>query len=86
MRVYRVEEKYASAPVYYKRIQFLETPFMNSKFDSYSDQQKHESSCLLSDFLSCISPEPLELQKSCLHLFACSFEDFSDEIRIFEIR
>ena len=29
----------------------------------YSDSQKHESSCLLSDCFSCISPEPLELKK-----------------------
>ena len=27
----------------------------------YSDSQKHESSCLLSDCFLCISPEPLEL-------------------------
>ena len=31
---YRVDEKYASAPVYYKTITFWETPFMNSNFDS----------------------------------------------------
>ena len=30
---------------------------------SYSDSQKHESSCLLSDCFSCISLEPLELKK-----------------------
>ena len=47
---------------------------------SYSDQQKHESSCLLSESLSCISPEPLELQKNYLHLFASSSEELSDEI------
>ena len=28
----------------------------------YSDSQKHESSCLLSDRFWCISPEPFELQ------------------------
>ena len=30
---------------------------------SYSDLQKHESSCLLSDRFWCKSPEPFELQK-----------------------
>ena len=52
---------------------------------SYSEQQKHESSCLLSDCLLCISPELLEVQKSYLHLFASSSEELSDEIRIFQI-
>ena len=49
----------------------------------YSEQQKHESRCLLSESVSCISPEPLELQKSYLHIFASSFRELSDEIRIF---
>ena len=53
---------------------------------TYSDQQKHESSCLLSECLSCISPEPLELQKSYFYLFAFSTEELSDEISFFEIR
>ena len=44
----------------------------------YSDSQKHESSCLLSDHFSCISPEPLELQKSFLRLFASLSEELSD--------
>ena len=39
-------------------------------YKAYSDSQKHESSCLLSDCFSCLSPEPLELKKSYLHLFA----------------
>ena len=52
----------------------------------YSDSQKHESSCLLSDCFSCISPEPLELKKSYLHLFASLFKELSDEKRIFQIR
>ena len=53
---------------------------------SDSDQQKHESSCLLRDCLSCISPEALELQNSYFHLFASSSEELSDEKRIFQIR
>ena len=52
----------------------------------YSDSKKHESSCLLSDFFSCISPEPLELQKSYFHQFASLSEELSDEKRIFQIR
>ena len=43
-------------------------------------------SFLLSKSGSCISPEQLELQKSYLHLFASSFKELSDEIRIFQIR
>ena len=49
----------------------------------YSDLQKHESSCLLSGCFSCISPEPLELQKIFLRLFASLSEGLSDEKRIF---
>ena len=41
---------------------------------SYSDLQKHESSYLLSDWFSCISPEPLELKKSYLHPYLKSFQ------------
>ena len=52
---------------------------------TYSDQQKLESSCLLSKSVSCISPEPLELQNCYLHRFAPSSEELSDEIRIFRI-
>ena len=33
--IYRVEEKYASATVHYKKITFWETPFRNSNFGSY---------------------------------------------------
>ena len=51
-----------------------------------SDSQKHESSCLLSNCFSCVSPEPIELQKSYLHLFASSSEELSDEIGIIQIR
>jgi len=32
--MYRVDEKYASVPVNYQNKNFLETPFMNSDFDS----------------------------------------------------
>ena len=53
---------------------------------TYSDSQKHESSCLLGDCFSCISPEPLELQKSYLRLFASLSKELSDEKRIFQIR
>ena len=52
----------------------------------YSDSQKHKSSCLLSDCFSCISPEPLELKKRYLHLFASLSKDLSDERRIFQFR
>ena len=52
----------------------------------YSDLQKHESSSLLSDCFSCISPEPHELKKSYLHLFASLFEELSDEKNNFQIR
>ena len=53
---------------------------------TYSDSQKHESSCLLGDRFFCISPEPLELQKIYLHLFTLIFEELSAGIRIFQIR
>ena len=52
----------------------------------YSDSQKHASSCLLSDCFSCISPEPLELQKSFLRLFAFFSEELSDERKNFQTR
>ena len=51
----------------------------------YSDSQKHESSCLLSDRFWCISPEPFELQKIFLPLLASLFEELSDRKRIFQI-
>ena len=53
---------------------------------SYSDSQKHESSCLLSDRFCCISPELLELQKIRLHLFILVFEELLAGTRIFQIR
>ena len=43
---------------------------------------KNESSCLLSDCFSCISLEPLELQKCYLHLFASLSEELSDFFQI----
>ena len=49
----------------------------------YSDSQKHESSCLLSDRFWCISPEPFELQKIFLPLLAYLFEEFSDRKEFF---
>ena len=49
----------------------------------YSDSQKHESSCLLSNCFLCISPEPLELQKSYLRLLVSLFEELSDEKQFF---
>ena len=49
----------------------------------YSDSQKHESSCLLSDRFWCISPEPFELQKNFLPLLASIFEELSDKKIIF---
>ena len=48
----------------------------NKAFREYSDQQKHESSCLLSESVSCISPEPLELQTSYLHLLHPRLKSF----------
>ena len=52
----------------------------------YSDLQKHESSCLLSDRFWCISPEPFELQKIFLTLLASVFEELSDKKKkIFQI-
>ena len=55
---------------------------VNGKW-SYSDLQKHESSCLLSGCFSCISPETLEQQKSFLRLFESMSEELSDVKRIF---
>ena len=46
-----------------KELSGIDTHFRGDKTYSYSDQQKHESSCLFSDYLLCTSPEPLELQK-----------------------
>ena len=43
-----------------QKLFFIDLRFRNW---NYSDSQKHESSCLLSDCFSCISPEPLELKK-----------------------
>ena len=51
----------------------------------YSDSQKHNSSCLLSDRFWCISPEPFEVQKIFLPLLALLFEELSDRIIIFQI-
>ena len=48
----------------------------------YRDPQKHESSSVLIDCFSCVSPEPLELQKSYLHPFASLSEELSDKLRI----
>ena len=50
----------------------------------YSDSQKHESSCLLSDHFWCISPEPFELQKIFLSLLASLFEELSGEKEFFK--
>ena len=55
-------------------------------FFTYSDLQKHESSCLLSDRFCYISPELLELQKIDLHLFISVFEELLAETGIFQIR
>ena len=52
---------------------------------SYSDSQKHESICLLSDRFCCISPELLELQKIHLHLFISVFEELLAGTGIFQI-
>ena len=51
----------------------------------YSDSQKHESSCLLSDRFWSKSPEPFELQKIILPLLPSLFEDLSDRKGIFQI-
>ena len=51
----------------------------------YSDSQKHESSCLLSDRFWFIYPEPFELQKIFLPLLASLFEELSDEKENFQI-
>ena len=53
---------------------------------TYSDLQKHESSCLLSDRFGCISPEPIDLQKILLPLLASIYEELSDRKDIFQIR
>ena len=58
---------------------------MNCNFPFYSDWQKHESSCLLSDRLWCISPEPFQLQKIFFPLLASLFKELSDRKRIFQI-
>ena len=54
--------------------------------ESYSDSQKHESSCLLSDLFWYISSELLELQKIDLNLFISIFEELSAGTGIFQIR
>ena len=51
----------------------------------YSDLQKHESSCLLSDRFGCIYPEPFEVQKQFLPLIASLFEELSDKKEFFQI-
>ena len=53
--------------------------------NNYSDLQKHESSCLLSDRFWCIYPEPFELQKIFFLLLASLFEELSDEKGNFQI-
>ena len=50
----------------------------NKPSEIYSDSQKHESSCLLSDCFWCISPEPFELQKIFKPLIASLFKELSD--------
>ena len=42
--------------------------------------KKNTSSCFWNLCFSCPSPEPFELQKSCLHLFTSFFEELSDKI------
>ena len=56
---------------------------------TYSDLQKHESRCLLSDCFLCISPEPLELKKvifidlnPCLKSFQMKKEFFKSGYKI----
>ena len=51
----------------------------------YSDSQKHESSCLLSDRFWCISPELFELQTIFIPLIASLFKELSDRKEIFQI-
>ena len=46
-----------------KKLKILTYQGTMGRFCFYSDLQKHESSCLLSDCFSCISPEPLEIKK-----------------------
>ena len=64
----------------------LTRSFWSSIFEANTVTRKNidESSCLLSDCFSCISPEPLELKKSCLHLFAFLSEELSDDIFFFK--
>ena len=52
----------------------------------YSDSQKHESNCLLSDRFWCIYPKPFKLQKIFLPLLASLFEELSDKKRNFSNR
>ena len=60
--------------------------FQKLQVVKYSDLQKHESSCLLSDCFPCISPEPLEQKKVIyIYLHPClkSFQmkkDFSNPV------
>ena len=52
---------------------------------TYSDSQKHESSCLLSYYFWCISPEPFQQHKIFLPLLGSIFEYLSDKQGIFRI-
>ena len=51
----------------------------------YSDSQKHESSCLLTDRFWCISQEIFELQKIFFPLLASLFEELSDKKEMLQI-
>ena len=55
------------------------------KTNRYSDLQKHESSCLLSDRFWCISPEPFEQHKISLPLLGSILKELSDIKGIFQI-
>ena len=56
--------------------------FMEYIIRTYSDSQKHESSCLLNDRFWCISPEPIELHKIFLSLLGSIFKELSDRKKI----
>ena len=56
------------------------------KTNRYSDLQKHESSCLLSDRFWCIPPEPFELKNIFKTLIASLFKELSDKKRNFSNR
>ena len=51
----------------------------------YSDSQKHESSCLLSDRFFVYMSGTFELQKNLFPLLASLFEELSDRKGIFQI-